>query len=248
MDILEIKELYKVYGKNVLVNALNGVSFGIRQGERVGIMGPSGSGKTTLLNIISTMDEPTSGKVILAGDHTGKLSFQQRSQFRRELGFVFQSFNLLQTLTVQENIILPLVMKQASSRTIAERLEEVVQQLNIKSILDKYIFEISGGQAQRVAIARAIIHKPQLILADEPTGNLDSKTSRAVMDLLCRVQETEGSTLLLVTHDPVVSSYCDRILFLKDGKLVNEIHQGENQQAFFQQIINMLSLMEGDLS
>ncbi len=213
--MLQVNELYKVYGKNGLVHALNGVSFSLKQGERVGIMGPSGSGKTTLLNIISTIDEPTSGKVMLAGDNTRQFSFQQRSHFRRKLGFVFQDFNLLNTLTVKENITLPLVMKRDKRKTIKERLEVVANRLNIKSILDKYVFEISGGQAQRVAIARAIIHTPPLILADEPTGNLDSKTSRDVMELLCNVQETEGSAMLLVTHDPVVASYCHRILFLK---------------------------------
>jgi putative ABC transport system ATP-binding protein len=248
MNILQIKELVKVYGKKTLTNALNGIHFDIQQGERVGIMGPSGSGKTTLLNIISTIDEPTSGQVLLEGDNTRTLSLKERSLFRRKLGFVFQDFHLLHTLTVQENITLPLVMRRERAKDIQERLEVVTNRLNIQSILDKYIYEISGGQAQRVAIARAIIHQPKLILADEPTGNLDSKTSRDVMELLCSVQETEESTMLLVTHDPVVASYCHRVIFIKDGKLVNEIHQGEQRQPFFQKIINTLSLLEGDLT
>ncbi|MCH5583984.1 ABC transporter ATP-binding protein [Shimazuella sp. AN120528] len=247
MDILQIKELHKVYGKNELTNALNGITFSIQAKERVGIMGPSGSGKTTLLNIISTIDEPTSGKIVLTGEDAQQLSLKQRSHFRRKLGFVFQDFHLLYNLTVRENITLPLVMRQESKMLITERLVVLAKQLDIQSILDKYPFELSGGQAQRVAIARAIIHQPSLILADEPTGNLDSKASRNVMELLCSVQETEESTLLLVTHDPVVASYCHRVLFIKDGKLVNEIHLGANRQTFFQSIINTLSLLEGDL-
>lgn len=247
MDILQIKELYKVYGENKLTNALNGITFSIQAKERVGIMGPSGSGKTTLLNIISTIDEPTSGEVSLSGKEAGRFSFQQRSYFRQKLGFVFQDFHLLHNLTVRENITLPLVMRRESRMLISEKLVVLAKQLNIQSILDKYPFELSGGQAQRVAIARAIIHQPVLILADEPTGNLDSKASRNVMELLCKIQETEESTLLLVTHDPVVASYCHRVLFIKDGKLVNEIYLGDNRQTFFQSIINTLSLLEGDL-
>ncbi|WP_028776879.1 ABC transporter ATP-binding protein [Shimazuella kribbensis] len=247
MNVLKIEELYKVHSGNVLVSALNGISFDLQSEERVGIMGPSGSGKTTLLNIVSTIDEPTSGQVIITGNDTGRIPFHERSLIRRKLGFVFQNFNLLDNLTVRENITLPLVMNSFKANEITVRLEKVADQLNMKSILDKYVFELSGGQAQRVAIARAIIHTPFLILADEPTGNLDSKTSRDVMELLCNVQETEKSAMLLVTHDPVIASYCHRVIFLKDGKIVNEIHQGENRQTFFQRIIDLLSLLEGDL-
>jgi len=229
------------------VSALNGISFNLRAEERVGIMGPSGSRKTTLLNVISTIDEPTSGQVLISGKDTARMPLYERSLIRRNLGFVFQNFNLLDTLTVRENITLPLVMNRFKANEMNERLEEVVAKLNISSILDKFIFELSGGQAQRVAIARAIIHTPSLILADEPTGNLDSKTSRDVMELLCNVQETEKAAMLLVTHDPVVASYCHRVIFLKDGKIVNEIHQGDNRQTFFQRIIDLLSLLEGDL-
>lgn len=248
MEVLQIQSLCKVYGTKVLTKALNGIDLSIYKGERVGIMGSSGSGKTTLLNLIATIDEPTSGQILLAGENSFSYSQREKAKFRRKLGFIFQDFQLLQTLTVRENISLPLAMQGARNHEIEKQVNEVANQLKIESILARYSFELSGGQAQQVAIARAIIHKPTLILADEPTGNLDSHASRKVMELLCLVQDAERSTILLVTHDPVVASYCHRVIFMKDGKLFTELHKGEQQQIFFQNIMNTLSLLEGDLA
>ncbi|MCK6256450.1 ABC transporter ATP-binding protein [Fictibacillus sp. KIGAM418] len=247
MPILNVKHLTKVYEGKASHKALENINFSIEKGEFAGIMGPSGSGKTTLLNLIATIDSPTSGEVIINNRNPHQLNRKETSLFRRhELGFVFQNFNLLDTLTVEENIVLPLTLDGEPVKEMEQKLMAVTKKLGIDSILKKRTYEISGGQMQRTAIARAIIHEPSLILADEPTGNLDSKSSRDVMETLSAINKNEGATALMVTHDAVAASYCHRVIFIKDGQLYNEIYRGDNRQAFFQKIIDMLALLGGD--
>ena len=219
----------------------------MQEGEFVGIMGPSGSGKTTLLNAIATIDEPTSGQIRIAGSEPLHMDKDDMALFRRrQLGFVFQQYNLLDSLTVAENIVLPLSLDGLPVKEMEQRLAAVADQLRIASLLPRRIYEISGGQMQRVAIARAIIHRPSLILADEPTGNLDSKASWDVMQTFATLHAMESTTILMVTHDAVAASFCSRVVFIKDGRLYNDIYQGGQRQAFFQKIIDMLSLLGGD--
>lgn len=247
MEMLKVKKLSKVYGGKVSYRALSDISFSIQHGEFVGFMGPSGSGKTTLLNMIATIDTPTSGKVLLEGKNPHELKKSQLARFRRkQLGFVFQDFNLLDTLSIGENIVLPLTLDGKNVDHMQNQLHAVAETLGISHIIDKRTYEVSGGQCQRAAIGRAIIHSPSLLLADEPTGNLDSKSSRNVMETLESINEKEGTTMMMVTHDPLAASYCHRVIFIKDGSLYNEIHRGENRQAFYQQIIDVLSLLGGN--
>lgn len=247
MEILSVEKLTKIYSGKLAYKALSGIDLSIKKGEFIGIMGPSGSGKTTLLNVISTIDSPTSGKVLINGENPHTLKPEQLARFRRQqLGFVFQSFNLLPTLTVKENILLPLTLDGTELGKMNKMLELIAEKLAIADILHKRTYEISGGQAQRTAIARATIHHPQLLLADEPTGNLDSKAARDVMELLTKLNKEEKATMLLVTHDPLAASFCSRVVFIKDGELFNEIHNGDNRQVFYQKIINVLSVLGGD--
>ena len=246
MEILNIKNLKKVYGKKVISTALNNISFSIDDGEFVGIMGPSGSGKTTLLNLISTIDKPTSGTITLRGENILKLKGDDLALFRRrELGFVFQDFNLLNTLTIGENMILPLTLDNVVLKEQENRLNKVSKILGIQNLLDKRTYEVSGGQAQRTAIGRALINNPTLVLADEPTGNLDSASARDVMEYLEKINKEEKVTTMMVTHDPLAASYCNRILFIKDGEIYNEIYKGDNRIQFYQEIIDVLSLLGG---
>ncbi|AHN23177.1 MULTISPECIES: ABC transporter ATP-binding protein [Lysinibacillus] len=246
MPILEIKDVTKVYEGKVTHRALNQLSFEVEQGEFLAVMGPSGSGKTTLLNLISTIDEPTSGEIILDGMNPHKLNATELAYFRRrQLGFVFQDFNLLHMLTVEENIVLPLTLDQQPLEVMEERLAGIVEKLDLTSFLHKRPNEISGGQAQRTAIGRALIHNPSLILADEPTGNLDSNSSRDVLELLTKINKEKQTTIVMVTHDPIAASYCDRVLFIKDGEFFNEIYRDDRRQMFFQRILNVLSLLGG---
>ncbi|MFF2909841.1 ABC transporter ATP-binding protein [Paenibacillus sp. NPDC057934] len=246
MPILEVNNLSKIYEGQVSTHALNHIRFAVEKGEFVGIMGPSGSGKTTLLNVIATIDQPTSGEVSIGGRDPNLLSRQEKALFRRhELGFVFQQFNLLDTLTVEENIILPLTLAGASVLEMESRLLQVSEALGIGHLLKKRTYEISGGQMQRTAIARAMIHRPTLILADEPTGNLDSKTSGEVMGMLEQINASEGATVLMATHDAVAASFCHRVIFIKDGRFHSEMYRGSSRAAFFQNIIDMLSLLGG---
>lgn len=246
MEILNIKNLKKVYGKKVISIALKDISFSIEDGEFVGIMGPSGSGKTTLLNLISTIDKPTAGSITLKGKNILKLKGDDLALFRRkELGFVFQDFNLLNTLTIGENIILPLTLDNVDINEQERRLEKVSKILRIKELLNKRTYEISGGQAQRTAIGRALINNPTLVLADEPTGNLDSASVKDVMEHLEKINKEEKVTTMMVTHDPLAASYCNRILFIKDGQIYNEIYKGDNRVQFYQEIIDVLSLLGG---
>lgn len=245
--MLTITHLNKIYGGKIPYQALFDLNLNIQQQEFVGIMGPSGSGKTTLLNIVSTIDMPTSGDILINGKNPSKLSKDHLALFRRrELGFVFQDFNLLNTLTIGENIVLPLTLDKRNVKEMDERLQRVSAQLGIQDLLNKRTYEVSGGQAQRTAIARAIIHTPSLLLADEPTGNLDSKASRTVMELLETINQKLGTTTMMVTHDAQAASYCHRVIFIKDGRFYNEIWRGSHRQAFYQNIVDVLALLGGN--
>lgn len=249
MGVLKAQGLGKVYSSkgNVVYQALEDIDLCIEAGEFVGIMGPSGSGKTTLLNLLATIDRPTSGQIEINGVNPSKLSDKKLALFRRsELGFVFQDFNLLDTLSIKENIILPLVLEGMAPKLIEQRLNPLAESLQITKILGKRTYEVSGGQKQRAAIARAFIHEPSLVLADELTGNLDSKSAKDVMDALKDMNERLKATVLMVTHDPFSASYCQRVVFIKDGKLFSEIRRGSNRQVFFQQILDSLSVLGGN--
>ncbi|MCG3089566.1 ABC transporter ATP-binding protein [Sporosarcina cyprini] len=246
--IVELTEVTKIYEGKVMHRALNRLDFEAEEGEFVAIMGPSGSGKTTLLNLISTIDLPTYGKLVVNGIEPEVLSQNELALFRRHnFGFVFQDINLLHMLTVEENIVLPLTLDGLPLHEMERRVKKISAQLHLKEILNRRPDELSGGQAQRTAIGRALIHQPKMILADEPTGNLDSKSAKDVLELLSHVNETERTTIIMVTHDPIAASYCDRVLFIKDGEFFNEIYKDERRQTFFQRILNVLSLLGGNV-
>src|SRR5699024_1865200 len=245
--MLQVKNVSKVYEGQVAYKALSSIDLEIDKGEFVAIMGPSGSGKTTLLNMIATIDEPTSGEILIEGNNPHQLNKNKLAKFRRrELGFVFQEFNLLHTLTIEENSVLPLTLDGTRVKEMKKKAADVAEKLGITEIMDKRIYEISGGQAQRAATARALIHQPKLLLADEPTGNLDSKASKDVMEMFGTLNKEEQATMMLVTHDPQAASYADRVVFIRDGTFYSEIHRGESRKTFFQRIIDTLSLMGGD--
>lgn len=247
--IVEMTQVTKIYESKVMHRALNRLDFEAEEGEFIAIMGPSGSGKTTLLNIISTIDIPTYGRVLIDGVEPETLKANELALFRRHnLGFVFQDFNLLQMLTVEENIVMPLTLDGLPVREMKKRIQQLVEQLSLSDILNRRPDELSGGQAQRTAICRALIHKPKLILADEPTGNLDSNSAKEVLELLSEINEHERTTIIMVTHDPIAASYCDRVLFIKDGEFFNEIYKDERRQTFFQRILNVLSLLGGNVN
>ena len=249
MSVLETKGLSKVYGskgKGLSVKALDEFNMSIKEGEFVGIMGPSGSGKTTLLNILATIDSPSSGEILFNGQNPHRLKPDDLAIFRRNnLGFIFQDFNLLDTLSVKENIILPLVLEEFKKKEIEEKLDEIASILNIKDILNKRTYEISGGQQQRTACARAMINKPAIILADEPTGNLDSKASYDLMNSLENINKDKKATIVMVTHDAFAASFCNKIIMIKDGKFFLEIIKSSNRQIFFKEILDSLSLLGG---
>ena len=249
--ILEVKHLEKYYGnKGNITKAVNNISFDIQKGEFVGIMGASGSGKTTLLNCISTIDRVTSGNIIINGIDITKIRGNNLNKFRREeLGFIFQDFNLLDTLTAYENIALALTIQKEKTKKIEERVIEISKKLGIEDILKKYPYQLSGGQKQRVASARAIITNPSLILADEPTGALDSKSARMLLESFEHLNKQLTATILMVTHDAFTASYADRILFIKDGEIFNELIKGEDtRKEFFDKIINVVTLLGGELN
>lgn len=249
-NILEVKNIEKYYGnKSNLTKAIDNISFTVKEGEFIGIMGASGSGKTTLLNCISTIDRVTSGKIVINNQDITKLKGNNLNKFRREeLGFIFQDFNLLDTLTARENIALALTIQKVNAKEIDKRVEKVANQLGITEILNKYPYQISGGQKQRVASARAIITNPKLILADEPTGALDSKSARQLLENLEALNNDFNATILMVTHDSFTASYANRILFIKDGKIFNELVKGEDtRKQFFEKIIEVQTLLGGEL-
>lgn len=250
-NILKVEKIEKFYGNRTsLTKAINNISFEVGKGEFVAIMGASGSGKTTLLNCISTIDKVTSGHIFVAGDDITKLKGNNLNKFRREeLGFIFQDFNLLDTLTAYENIALALSIQNVKPSIIDEKVKEVATQLNIKDVLKKYPYQMSGGQKQRVASARAIITNPKLVLADEPTGALDSKSSRMLLERFNALNERLETTILMVTHDAFTASYASRVIFVSDGKIFNEIHKGDNnRKEFFDKIIDVVTLLGGDLN
>ena len=249
-NVLEVKNIEKYYGsKSSLTKAIDNISFNVEEGEFVGIMGASGSGKTTLLNCISTIDRVTSGKIIINGEDITKLRGNKLNKFRREeLGFIFQDFNLLDTLTCYENIAIALTIQRVSPNKIDERVNKIAEKLDIKDILKKYPYQISGGQKQRVASSRAIITNPKLVLADEPTGSLDSKSTRQLLETFDTLNSNLNATILMVTHDAFTASYASRILFIKDGKIFNELIKGnDTRKEFFEKIIEVQTLLGGEL-
>lgn len=248
-NLLTIENIEKYYGnKQNIVKAIDNISFKIDKGEFVGIMGASGSGKTTLLNCISTIDNVTTGKIILNNRDITRLKSKDLDDFRRnELGFIFQDFNLLDTLTAYENIALSLTIKKEKINKIDAKIKEVSKHLDIENILNKYPYEISGGQKQRVACARAIVNNPSLILADEPTGALDSKSAKLLLEKFEYLNKKLSSTILMVTHDIFTASYTNRIIFIKDGKIFTEIIRGnDSRKEFFNRIIEVVTLLGGD--
>ncbi len=250
-DVLEVKSVEKYYGnKSNLTKAIDNISFKVEEGEFVGIMGASGSGKTTLLNCISTIDRVTSGNIIINGKDITKLKGNSLNKFRREeLGFIFQDFNLLDTLTAYENIALALTIQKINHKEIDTRVNDISEKLGIKDILNKYPYQVSGGQKQRIASARAIVTNPKLVLADEPTGALDSKSARQLLESFEYLNKKLTTTILMVTHDAFTASYTDRIIFIKDGKIFNELVKGnDTRKQFFEKIIEVQTLLGGDLS
>lgn len=248
-SILSVRNIEKYYGsKGAITKALNHISFDVQKGEFLGIMGASGSGKTTLLNCISTIDKVTSGNIIVQGKDVTNLKGSALSKFRREqLGFIFQDFNLLDTLTAYENIALALSIQNVPAREIEKRVRQVAAQLNIGHILEKFPYQMSGGEKQRTASARAIITEPSLILADEPTGALDSKSARMLLDSLVHMNDSMGATILMVTHDAFTASYAKRILFIKDGEIFSELVRGtDSRREFFERILQVVTLLGGD--
>ncbi len=249
--ILEVKNVEKYYGnKSNLTKAIDNISFTIEKGEFVGIMGASGSGKTTLLNCISTIDKVTTGHIFVNGNDITKLKGNKLNQFRREkLGFIFQDFNLLDTLTIYENIALALTIQKINAKQIDEKVVDIAKKLDILDILEKYPYQVSGGQKQRCAAARAIITNPEIVLADEPTGALDSKSARQLLESFEYLNKKLDTTLLVVTHDAFSASYAERIIFIRDGKIFNELVKGnDTRKQFFEKIIEVQTLLGGDLN
>ena len=249
--ILKVSNVEKYYGnRSNLTKAIDNISFDVEEGEFVGIMGASGSGKTTLLNCISTIDKVTSGHILINGTDVTELKGEKLNKFRREdLGFIFQDFNLLDTLTGYENIALALTIQNRKPKEIDSKIKEVAKTLNITHVLNKYPYQMSGGEKQRVASARAIITSPKLILADEPTGALDSKSSRMLLEKMEELNKNLKATILMVTHDAFTASYCSKIYFIKDGKIFNELIRGDDsRKEFFDRIIDVVTLLGGDLN
>lgn len=249
--ILELEKVEKYYGnRSSLTKAIDNISFKVEEGEFVAIMGSSGSGKTTLLNVISTIDRVTSGHIYVNGEDITELKGEDLNRFRREeLGFIFQDFNLLDSLTAYENIALALSIQNRASDEISERINKVSKELNITSVLQHFPYQMSGGQKQRVASARAIITNPKLVLADEPTGALDSKSSKMLLEQFENLNQNHHATILMVTHDAFAASYATRVIFIKDGKIFNEIRKGkDDRKKFFSKIIDVITLLGGDLN
>ena len=250
-NILEVKNIEKYYGtKENVTKAIDNISFNIDKGEFVGIMGPSGSGKTTLLNCISTIDKVTTGCINIDSSDITRLKGKKLDEFRmHKLGFIFQDFNLLDTLTAYENISLALTISGIKGSKVTPLVHAAAKNLGIEDVLDKYPYEMSGGQKQRVAAARAIVTNPSLILADEPTGALDSKSSKMLLNSFEKLNKDLDATILMVTHDAFTASYAHRILFIKDGKIFNELVRGtDSRKEFFNKIIEVVTLLGGDTS
>lgn len=250
MEVLKLENVKKYYGvKTNITKAVDGISFKVEEGEFVAIMGASGSGKTTLLNCISTIDSVTSGHIIVGNKDITEIKEDAMADFRKEnLGFIFQDFNLLDTLSIEENISLSLIINKEDVNKVDDKVNDIATKLGISEVLKKFPYEVSGGQKQRCACARALINYPKLILADEPTGALDSKSSRMLLETMKDMNEKLKATILMVTHDSFSASFCKRVLFLKDGKIFNEIVRGEKtRKEFFDEILDVLTLLGGDL-
>lgn len=247
MSIIRTQELMKEYGsKGTKYHALNGIDLEIQKGEFMAIMGPSGSGKTTLLNILSTIDKPTYGKVFFNDTDLYKIKNSEIAKFRRDkIGFVFQDFNLLDNMTIMDNIALPLALNKTNHKDISARVRNLADFFGINEQLPKYPYQLSGGQKQRAAVARAIIMNPSVVFADEPTGALDSKASSELLDCFKRLNTEYGTTILMVTHDAFAASYCNRVMFLKDGTIHARLDKTENRKEFFRKILDMLGAMGG---
>ena len=249
--MLQVKNIEKYYGsKNNVTRALDRVSFDVDAGEFIAIMGASGCGKTTLLNCISTIDTVSAGDILLDGESIAALSEGELARFRRErLGFVFQDFNLLDTLTIEENIGLALALNHADPSTVQRQVADVAQKLGISDILPKFPYQVSGGQKQRTACARAMVAGQSLLLCDEPTGALDSKASKNLLEIMTKMNRDMGATILMVTHDAYSASYAGRVLFLKDGRIFNELLRGERDRpVFYHEILDVLAALGGDVS
>ncbi|WP_095173051.1 MULTISPECIES: ABC transporter ATP-binding protein [Blautia] len=249
--LLNIEHVSKYYGESTNVTkALDDVSFSVEPGEFVGIMGASGSGKTTMLQCISTLDEPTGGRILLDQKDITKITEKEIARFRsKNLGFVFQEYNLLDTLTLGENIELALTIRRAPKEEIGEKVEAIAGKLGILSELEKFPYEVSGGQKQRCACARALVNEPRLLLADEPTGALDSASSARLLDTMDDLNHDMGITILMVTHDAFTASHCSRILFLRDGHIFTEMRKGnKDRKTFFQEILDVMSMLGGDVA
>jgi putative ABC transport system ATP-binding protein len=252
MCILEVKDICKIYGGEKgysSTRALNNINLKIDEGEFVGIMGPSGSGKTTLLNILSGVDKANTGYVKIEGKKINDMKKDELAIFRRrKLGFVFQNFNLLDSLTVKENIMLPMILDKCTESQMEKKTDEVMKLFDIHSLANKYPYNISGGQQQRVAVGRAIINNPTIVFGDEPTGNLDSKSSKVIMECFEKMNRELRNTILLVTHDVNAASYCNRIIFLKDGSITYEVIKKGSRKEFFDEIMNYVAVLGGDSS
>ena len=248
-NIITTKGLTKVYHASkgaTDIKALNNIDLNVSSGEFIGIMGPSGSGKTTLLNLLSGIDSATSGEITIAGQDITKMKRDELALFRRQnIGYIFQDFNLLDSLTVKENIALPLILDKYKPEKIEQEVSKLLNFFGIAEIADKAPYHISGGQKQRTAAARALIVNPAVCYADEPTGNLDSKSSTNVMEMLTDMNEKDGATILMVTHDAYAASYCKRIIFIKDGKVTLQLNRAGDRREFFDKILETLSYVEG---
>lgn len=249
--MLQVINIEKYYGnKNNVTKALDRVSFDVNDGEFIAIMGASGSGKTTLLNCISTIDTVSAGDIMLDGENITNLSDNALARFRRQcLGFVFQDFNLLDTLTIEENIGLALSLNHENPKEVQSQVKSIASKLGISDILEKFPYQVSGGQKQRTACARAMVAGQSLLLADEPTGALDSKAAKNLLEIMTSINRDMGATILMVTHDAYSASYAGRVLFLKDGRIFNELLRGgRNRSVFYHEILDVLALLGGDVS
>ena len=250
MQILKVENISKVYGTKKSSNkytALRNISFEVNQGEFIGVMGASGSGKTTLLNILGSLDKPTTGRFIMNGNDISTFHKNDLAKHRIEnIGFIFQDYNLLETMTLKENIILPLSLMGKDVKTIEAQAAKLAGDLGITHVIEKYPYEVSGGEQQRAAAARALINNPKMILADEPTGNLDSKSGKDLLNLLDFINTEYKATILMVTHDVFAASYCQKILFIRDGEIYNELYAGSDKKQFFDSIIDVMSMLGGE--
>ena len=244
LKVEHVRKIYRTRFQGASVTALNDVTFSVEEGEYVAIMGESGSGKTTLLNILASLDKPTAGKVILNGKDTTVIKDREITAFRRDhLGFVFQDFNLLDTFDIKDNILLPLVLQQRDTKEMDQKLAAAAKALGISELLNKQIYEVSGGQKQRTAIARAIITEPDILLADEPTGSLDSKSSDQILKIFSKLNES-GQTILMVTHSTIAASHAKRVMFIKDGQIFHQIYRGDStNQEMYDRIQSTLAML-----